>query len=73
MFTVYFKYVDGNEALCDSINKIDIETSSGYATISNEQILAYHFRPHGTMYLYSDTSNYSVSTHGLLYMEIREK
>nr|WP_308743502.1 hypothetical protein [uncultured Anaerocolumna sp.] len=73
MFDVYFRYVDGNEILCKDIKRIEVETSNGFSSISGEQLLNHHLRIYGTFHLYSDTSNFSVTSKELLYAEIRKK
>jgi hypothetical protein len=73
MFDVYFKYVDGNEILCKDITKIELLGTSGYTPISGDQLLTYQFRIHDAMHLYSDSSNFSVTCNGLLYLEVRKR
>jgi hypothetical protein len=73
MFDVYFKYTDGNEVLCPNISKIEIETSNGYQSIAGDQLINHHFRIHGTFHLYSDKSNYSVVSHGILFIQVVKK
>jgi hypothetical protein len=73
MYDVYFRYVYCNDILCERINKIEIEGSSGYIQVSGEELSTYHFRIHGTLYLYSDRENYSVTSSGLLYIRVIKK
>ena len=73
MYDVYFSYFDGCEYRCRDINKICIPASGGIKTISGEDILTSHFKIYPEIYLYSENSNYTVSTENLKIINITKK
>lgn len=73
MYDIYFKYADGNDIFCPGIQKIEIESSNGYITLSGEQLLTSRVRIHGTIYLFSETSNTAINSSGLLQIQIKKK
>ena len=73
MFDVYFKYADGNEILCKDITKIEYSGSNGYVQVSGDQLLTTRFRISGDLFLLADDSNHTVTSKGLLHIQVTKK
>lgn len=72
MYDVYFSYFDGNEYLCQGVNKIEVPSSSGVISYSGDEIAEHRFIIYSELYLYSENTNYTISSKGLKAIEIHK-
>lgn len=73
MYDVYFQYFDGNEYLCQNVEKISVPSPNGLQDISGDAIMNHRYNINKDLHLYSDTRTYAISCKNLKSIEIRKK
>ena len=72
MFDFRFIYLNDNAYGVSNITKITIQTADGLKDISGDDILAANI-PLQTMYLHSDSGNYTVLGDNLMAIEVTKR
>lgn len=73
MYDFYFQYFDQSDYFCKDIDKVVILTTSGFKEFSGDEILKHPFKIHDELYLFSNSSSYTVSCKNLKTIRISKK